>query len=90
MALERQQLEAETKLQQMKLEMARLRQPGAAGASQKAAQAPAPLIPDIAYGNYYALVIGINDYKVLPKLNTAVKDAKTVAKLWNGPTNMEG
>lgn len=83
LALERQQLEAETKLQQMKLEleMARLRQQGAAGASQKAAQAPAPLIPDIANGNYYALVIGINDYKALPKLKTAVTDAETVAKL---------
>ena len=83
LALDRQRLEAETKLQQMKLEleMARLRQQGAGGTSPKTAQPPAPLIPDIAYGNYYALVIGINDYKVLPKLNTAVKDAKTVAKL---------
>ena len=81
MALGQQQLEAETKLQQMELEMARLRQQGAAEASQKAAQAPAPLIPDIAYGNYYALVIGINDYKALPKLKTAVTDAETVAKL---------
>ena len=83
LALERQRLEAETKLQQMKLEleMARLRQQGTSGASQKAVQAPAPLIPDIAYGNYYALVIGINDYKALPKLKTAVTDAETVAKL---------
>jgi hypothetical protein len=38
-------------------------------------------IPDIKYGDYYALVIGINDYKSLPKLNTAVTDSKTVAKM---------
>ncbi len=37
-------------------------------------------IPEIAYGDYHALVIGINDYKSLPKLNTAVQDAETVAK----------
>lgn len=37
-------------------------------------------VPDIAYGNYHALVIGINDYASLPKLNTAVEDAETVAK----------
>ena len=37
-------------------------------------------IPDISYGNYYALVIGINKYSSLPKLNTAVSDAQTVAK----------
>lgn len=77
LALERQRLESETKLQQMKLEleMARLRQQGGTSPS-----APAALIPDIAYGRYYALVIGINDYKNLPKLNTAVRDAQTVAK----------
>ena len=37
-------------------------------------------VPDIAYGNYHALVIGINDYASLPKLKTAITDAETVAK----------
>jgi hypothetical protein len=37
-------------------------------------------IPNITYGDYYALVIGINEYKSLPKLNTAVTDSQTVAK----------
>ncbi len=37
-------------------------------------------IPEIAFGKYYALVIGINDYSDLPKLNTAVTDARTIAK----------
>ena len=33
------------------------------------------------FGNYYALVIGNNDYRNIPKLKTAVKDARAVAKL---------
>lgn len=37
-------------------------------------------IPDIEFGAYHALVIGINDYKSLPKLNTALADARAVAK----------
>jgi len=36
-------------------------------------------IPDVAYGTYRALVIGINDYKTLPALKTAVADARAVA-----------
>jgi len=35
---------------------------------------------DVKFGKYYALVIGNNDYKHLPKLKTAAKDAKAVAK----------
>jgi uncharacterized caspase-like protein len=33
------------------------------------------------FGKYYALVIGNNEYRNIPKLKTAVKDAKAVAKL---------
>ena len=33
------------------------------------------------YGRYHALVIGINDYKNLPRLETAVNDASAVADL---------
>jgi len=32
-------------------------------------------------GRYHALVIGVNDYKKLPRLNTAVNDAKTLSAL---------
>ena len=32
-------------------------------------------------GNYYALVIGINDYKYIARLKTAVDDATTIAQL---------
>ena len=36
-------------------------------------------IPNVEYGTYRALVIGINDYKTLPVLKTAVADARAVA-----------
>ncbi len=38
-------------------------------------------LPELSFGNYYALVIGNNDYKALPKLKTAVGDAQAVAAL---------
>ena len=34
---------------------------------------------DVDFGRYHALVIGINNYKNLPKLETAVNDATAVA-----------
>lgn len=37
--------------------------------------------PPIAFGDYYALVIGNNDYADLPRLETAVSDAAAVAEL---------
>jgi len=37
-------------------------------------------IPDIEFGAYHAVVIGINDYTSLPKLKTAIADARAVAK----------
>ena len=53
---------------------------------QVQAQAQTPTAPAISpelaaldYGRYYAVVIGNNNYKKLPKLNTAVEDAKAVA-----------
>lgn len=36
---------------------------------------------DLDFGSYYALVIGIDNYKFLPKLKTAINDAKTVASV---------
>jgi peptidoglycan hydrolase-like protein with peptidoglycan-binding domain len=54
--------------------------------AQAQAQPQAPAAPAISpelaaldYGHYYAVVIGNNNYKKLPKLNTAVDDAKAVA-----------
>ena len=35
--------------------------------------------PDMDFGRYHALVIGANDYRNLPKLETAVNDASAVA-----------
>ena len=41
--------------------------------------APAQAAVDVEFGRYHALVIGINAYKNLPKLETAVNDATAVA-----------
>ena len=40
---------------------------------------PAPR--GVSFGRYHALVIGNNDYRVLPKLETAANDAKEVARV---------
>lgn len=37
--------------------------------------------PSYTAGKQYALVIGINEYQILPKLHTAVNDAKEVARV---------
>ena len=48
-------------------------------------EAPAQIVqavlpaPDMDFGRYHALVIGANDYRNLPKLETAVNDASAVA-----------
>ena len=45
--------------------------------------APAYAAADVEFGRYHALVVGINDYKNLPRLETAVNDATAVADvLW--------
>ena len=36
---------------------------------------------EVDFGRYHALVIGINDYQHLPRLETAVNDATAVADL---------
>jgi TPR repeat protein len=38
-----------------------------------------PLLPPGEFGSYYALVIGNNDYARMPKLDTAINDAKAIA-----------
>ena len=45
------------------------------------AQNAAPLGAGIDFGSYHALVIGNNDYAHLPKLKTAVADARAIAEL---------
>ena len=42
---------------------------------------PAHAALDVDFGRYYALVIGINDYENLPRLKTAVNDARAVAEV---------
>jgi Caspase domain/Glucodextranase, domain B len=50
-------------------------------AAPEAVEQPAPSggLAPLAPGRYYALVIGINDYKFLPHLKTAESDARSVA-----------
>ncbi len=38
-------------------------------------------LKNIEFGDYFALIIGINEYKYLPNLKTAVRDAKAVAQV---------
>ncbi len=40
----------------------------------------------VEFGKYYALVIGNNEYRKLPKLQTAVDDARDVGKPWRNST----
>ncbi len=42
---------------------------------------PPPLDVDIDFGNYYALIIGNNDYEHLPDLRTARTDAREIATI---------
>jgi hypothetical protein len=37
------------------------------------------IMPGLKFGTYYALVIGLNDYVAMPKLKTAISDARSVA-----------
>ena len=69
----------------LQAEVERLRRALAAkGQAGTGAAAPFSALPapdDIDFGRYHALVIGINDYKYLPKLQTAVDDAKAIANV---------
>lgn len=40
-----------------------------------------PLLPDVEFGTYHALIIGNNDYPDLPSLETPVNDALAVARV---------
>ena len=44
-------------------------------------EAPAAKLAGVSFGTFHALVIGNNDYKHLPDLRTAQRDAQAVAKL---------
>ena len=44
---------------------------------------------NINYGDYYALIIGNNDYDYLPKLNTAINDANKISSILNSNYNFK-
>ena len=51
-------------------------------APPKAADAASAAVPEgVIFGRYFALVVGNNDYRSLPRLNTARNDARAVADL---------
>ena len=60
-------------------EIAKLKQTLAERGADKTAAAGDAAFKGIEFGRYHALVIGIDNYKQLPKLNTAVNDARAVA-----------
>lgn len=73
--LERMRIEVEKeKLRQEKASLAR------GGGDTVAAPMSERRAPDIAFGTYHALIIGIDDYESLPDLKTAVTDARAVAQ----------
>jgi hypothetical protein len=43
--------------------------------------AKAPALPDINFGNYYALIIGNNNYQHFPKLQSAANDARALDRV---------
>ena len=43
----------------------------------------------INYGDYYALIIGNNNYEYLPKLNTAINDANKISSILNSKYNFK-
>jgi len=53
---------------------------GATGMMTAAMPAP-KMAASFDFGRYYALVVGNNDYRYLPKLNTALNDAQAMAAL---------
>ncbi|MEE8432215.1 MAG: caspase family protein [Candidatus Desulfatibia sp.] len=54
---------------------------GQAARKRRKAARLAKSIAEIDFGSYYALIVGNNDYRHLPKLRTAVNDAKAMAVL---------
>lgn len=54
---------------------------GQAARKRRKAARLAKSIAEIDFGSYHALIVGNNDYRYLPKLRTAVNDAKAMAVL---------
>ena len=86
LALEQERLAEEARLEKMRLDLERQKREQAKREQALATRSPTeahtvPAIPAIEFGAYQAVVIGINDYKSLPKLKTALADARAVAEM---------
>ncbi len=65
-------------VQRLKLEVAQVRSGGGGAIAPVVAEVDTE---EIDFGRYHALIIGIDKYKYLPRLKTAVRDAKGVARI---------
>ena len=75
------QAEAEARLAKLEAQAKAKTQQLAALQKQQAAKPKSNIPANIKFGNYHALVIGIDNYKNLKPLKTAVSDAKAIAKV---------
>lgn len=78
--------ESRKQLAALNAEIAQLEQQSKAAAqtvrASSGGQAAAPVLPrNVDFGRYYALVIGNNDHRFIPKLKTAVGDAQSISDL---------
>ena len=72
---------AELERLRLRLEQERASLDGRRDTAPDGRAAALPESASINWGRYHALVIGINDYRALPKLKTALADARAVAKV---------
>jgi uncharacterized caspase-like protein len=71
-------------INRLKSQVAKLdEEPKSRSGGPATAMAPLPpvAIPVVEFGRYHALVIGINNYRRLPKLETPINDAKDVSQV---------
>jgi hypothetical protein len=76
-ARESKELRAIIERQRKELESARVRPGGNGGIGPPGVSPP----PDVPYGTYHGLVIGVGEYRHLPPVNTAVRDAEDIAQV---------
>ncbi len=78
-----------TKAEYDKQRSALLTPPAIVAAATPQAGSRSAAVPGIDFGRYHALVIGNNAYRHLPKLDTAINDAKAVADMLKSAYNFD-
>lgn len=69
------------RLRNMQTDLASTQQIAMRGAAPSLISEPNPDVPNVKFGNYYALIIGNNDYPNLPDLKTPRADAEALASV---------